>query len=78
MKIDEQTGFKAWVAKKGIKSKLKKYKKKGKVNSWLYDSLVFNKMRSALGGKVKHMTSGSAPINPNTLDFLRIAFSAKI
>jgi len=35
-------------------------------------------MRAALGGKVKYITSGSAPINAETLNFLRIAFSAQV
>jgi len=54
------------------------FKKTGKTSSWFYDTLVFKKMRDQLGGKVKYMTSGSAPINPETLNFLRIAFSAQV
>ena len=76
IKINELSGFKSWIANKGIKSKLRSYKKTGKTSSWFYDALVFKKMRDQLGGKVKYMTSGSAPINPDTLNFLRIAFSA--
>jgi len=35
-------------------------------------------MRNALGGNVKVMTCGSAPIKKEVLDFLQIAFSARI
>ena len=35
-------------------------------------------MRKALGGKVKVMTCGSAPIKKEVFDFLQIAFSARI
>ena len=40
--------------------------------------LVFKKMKSALGGKVRLMTTGSAPIHPDVLDFLKICFSCQI
>ena len=40
--------------------------------------LVFSKMRKALGGKVKFISSGSAPINADTLNFLRVCFSAVV
>ncbi|KAF8975294.1 Long chain acyl-CoA synthetase 7 peroxisomal [Entomortierella lignicola] len=44
----------------------------------LYDRLVFSAIRARLGGKVKHIVSGSAPISPDVMDFLRICFSADV
>ena len=44
----------------------------------IYDALVFNKTKALLGGRVKLMITGSAPIATDVLDFLKIAFCAPI
>jgi len=40
--------------------------------SALWDKLVFNKMKQALGGNVRHMLTGSAPIDNKVFDFMRV------
>ena len=40
-----------------------------------FDAAVFSKVRPLLGGKVKIMTTGSAPIAKEVMDFFKIAFS---
>jgi len=44
----------------------------------MYDSLVFNKFRAVLGGRVRQMITGSAPISKDVLNFLKIAFCCQI
>jgi long-chain acyl-CoA synthetase len=44
----------------------------------LYDKLVFNKTREILGGEMRAMITGSAPISSDVLDFLRICFINEI
>lgn len=39
-----------------------------------YDMLVFRKIRLAFGGRLRFLSSGSAPIAPEVLKFFRIAF----
>lgn len=39
-------------------------------NSW-WDKLVFSKVQQSLGGKVRLITTGSAPLSPKILMFLR-------
>ncbi|KAF9431893.1 Long chain acyl-CoA synthetase 7 peroxisomal [Entomortierella beljakovae] len=51
---------------------------RGTVEHALWDKLVFGAIRARLGGKVKHIVSGSAPISPDVIDFLRICFSADV
>lgn len=50
----------------------------GTVYHWLWDRLVFSNVRGRLGGRVKYMITGSAPIAADVIDFLRICFSADV
>ncbi|KAF9115941.1 Long chain acyl-CoA synthetase 7 peroxisomal [Mortierella sp. AM989] len=52
--------------------------RRGILEHALWDRLVFGAIRARLGGKVKHIVSGSAPISPDVMDFLRICFSADV
>ncbi|KAF9295728.1 Long chain acyl-CoA synthetase 7 peroxisomal [Linnemannia elongata] len=52
--------------------------RRGILEHALWDRLVFGSIRARLGGKVKHIVSGSAPISPDVIDFLRICFSADV
>lgn len=63
--------------KKGLEAKLDNLKS-GLYTHWFYDALVFNKTKQILGGKVRVMAVGGAPISPKILDFLKIAFCAPI
>eukprot|EP01104_Vermistella_antarctica_P009554 TRINITY_DN2470_c1_g2_i2.p1 TRINITY_DN2470_c1_g2~~TRINITY_DN2470_c1_g2_i2.p1 ORF type:complete len:618 (+),score=55.64 TRINITY_DN2470_c1_g2_i2:396-2249(+) len=45
----------------------------------LWDGLIFNKIAtSTLGGKVRLILTGSAPLSPDVLQFLRICFSCPV
>ncbi|KAI8889705.1 acetyl-CoA synthetase-like protein [Backusella circina FSU 941] len=48
------------------------------VHHWLWDRLVFGKIREKLGGRLRFILSGSAPVSPDVMDFMRICFSAKV
>ncbi|KAJ3124260.1 Long chain acyl-CoA synthetase 7 peroxisomal [Nowakowskiella sp. JEL0407] len=50
----------------------------GYITHMLWDNLIFGAVRARLGGRVKVIVSGSAPILPDIKDFLRICFSAEI
>ncbi|KAG0310196.1 hypothetical protein BGZ99_000597 [Dissophora globulifera] len=52
--------------------------RRGILEHAIWDRLVFGAIRARLGGKVKHIVSGSAPISPDVMDFLRICFSADV
>lgn len=59
-------------------SKLEILHERGEYTHWLWDLLIFSKMRSLLGGRVKAMLSGAAPISPTVIDFLRVCFSCEV
>ena len=44
----------------------------------MYDKIIFNKIRDLLGGKVRVVVSGSAPISSSVLDMLKICFCCAI
>ncbi|KAL1933656.1 hypothetical protein VTP01DRAFT_7746 [Rhizomucor pusillus] len=48
------------------------------VHHWLWDRVVFGQIRAKLGGRVRFILSGSAPVSPDVMDFMRICFSAKV
>lgn len=48
--------------------------KKGDYSHFLYDTLIFNKVKKVLGGRVRIAVTGSAPISNEVIDFLKIAF----
>ena len=41
-----------------------------------YSALVFNKIKGRLGGAVKCIISGAAPIAPEVLEFMEVCFGA--
>ncbi|XP_013381851.1 long-chain-fatty-acid--CoA ligase 5 isoform X2 [Lingula anatina] len=47
--------------------------KKGIVKRNIWDKIVFKKIQQSLGGRVKLITSGSAPLSPKVLTFMRCA-----
>jgi long-chain acyl-CoA synthetase len=50
----------------------------GHVTHWFWDRLVFGAVRARLGGRVRAIVTGSAPISTDVMDFLRIAFSCDV
>ncbi|RIA88588.1 hypothetical protein C1645_725835 [Glomus cerebriforme] len=51
---------------------------KGNVDHWMWDRVVFAPIRARLGGRVKVILSGAAPISAEVMNFLRIAFSIDV
>ncbi|XP_022723130.1 long chain acyl-CoA synthetase 6, peroxisomal-like [Durio zibethinus] len=50
----------------------------GKSPSPMWDRLVFNKIKAKLGGRVRFMGSGAAPLSPDVSDFLKICFDCPV
>lgn len=59
--------------------KQKNFEKTGLVRQdTLWDKIVFRKIRDSLGGRVRLVMSGSAPLNANVLEFLRCALGSVV
>ena len=61
-----------------INLKMKDFKETGIITNPFFDSFIFDKVRNILGGKMRFMLVGSAPMDPDLLSFLQCAFSCKI
>jgi long-chain acyl-CoA synthetase len=77
-KFKEATGCKGWLIRKALETKMENYKAGEGVTHKFYDALVFNKIKAILGGNVRLMITGSAPIAAEVLEFLKICFCAPI
>lgn len=71
-KLEAATGIKGCLASKGVASKLATENKNGAYTHWFYDKIIFSKTKAFLGGNVKFMLTGSAPISPEVMKYMKI------
>jgi long-chain acyl-CoA synthetase len=75
-------GIKAKVSKKGpffrqLLDFCYRYKSQYRNLGWdtpIMDAIIFRNMRNIVGGRIRLMLSGGAPLSPDTHDFVRCAF----
>lgn len=66
-------GLKSYLFRTALNTKLHNLSTSGDLNSLLWDSLLFNKIKVALGlDKVRRLVSGGAPLSASTMNFFRI------
>ncbi|KAJ1980505.1 medium-chain fatty acid-CoA ligase faa2 [Dimargaris verticillata] len=75
--VTAKGGFGAYLFKRAVRTKTDNLAT-GSTNHWLWDRLVFGKLKQSLGGNVKVIVSGSAPLSAEVMDFVRIAFNAQM
>lgn len=75
---DNASFIKRKLLDRAISVKKASYLSTGNLKSSIYDTLVFGKVRETLGGNVRLMVTGSAPISKDILDILRVCFSCHI
>jgi len=80
MAAGEAPGLKGALFRKALAVKLANLEaSNGKVYTHAFwDKLVFKKVQAVLGGQVLFVGSGSAPITPAVLNFLRVALAADV
>jgi len=72
------TGCKKWLVDRGVAAKTANQAADGRYQHGCWDKLVFSKAKSILGGRVRVMVTGSAPIEKSVMDFLKICFCCPI
>lgn len=72
----EQPGVKGALSRHVVSTKLEKLKATGSNTHILYDRIWANKIKAGIGlDRLRACVSGSAPISPTVLQFLRIVFA---
>ena len=77
-KVNSQSLIKRKIFQKAIQIKMKDYEETGMYKNILFDNLVFKEARKSLGGRVRFMLVGSAPVDGYLLNFLRCSLSLEI
>ncbi|KXN74685.1 acetyl-CoA synthetase-like protein [Conidiobolus coronatus NRRL 28638] len=65
-----------YIFNRALNDKMKNYKEGKGIHHTFWDTLIFNKVKAQLGGRVEKMFTGSAPIKGEILDFLTVVFGA--
>ncbi|CAL1704352.1 unnamed protein product [Somion occarium] len=71
-------GLKGFLFKRALETKLQRLKTTGSHTHAFWDRLVFSKIQAVLGGNLKFIGCGSAPISASTMEFLRVALACDI
>ena len=75
--VKEKGGIAAFLFNTAYKSKASQVKY-GETKHWLWDSIVFKNVKAKLGGNVRCMFTGSAPISKEVIEFLKVAFCCPV
>ncbi|KAJ6618362.1 hypothetical protein B0H10DRAFT_1947722 [Mycena sp. CBHHK59/15] len=78
MAAGDVPGLKGNLFRKAMQTKLDKFHATGDNTHFFWDKLVFRKICAVLGGNLLLVSSGSAPISHDVVDFLNIAFGCYI
>ncbi|XP_043958264.1 long-chain-fatty-acid--CoA ligase 5 [Gambusia affinis] len=70
--------FKKWLLNFAAESKYAEVKDGIVRKNSIWDKLIFHKVQESLGGRVRMMVTGAAPISPSVLSFLRAALGCQI
>ncbi|KAG8855059.1 hypothetical protein FRB96_007254 [Tulasnella sp. 330] len=71
-------GLKGALFRQAASTKLANFQATGSTTHMFWDALVFKKAQAVLGGRVMFIASASAPIRPEVMDFLKIAFACEV
>uniref|UniRef100_A0A8C2ZJP5 Arachidonate--CoA ligase n=1 Tax=Cyclopterus lumpus TaxID=8103 RepID=A0A8C2ZJP5_CYCLU len=70
--------FKKWLLNFAVQRKFAEVKQGIIRNDSVWDKLIFHKVQESLGGRVRVMVTGAAPISPAVLNFLRASLGCQI
>lgn len=77
-KLDSYPGEQGVMVQKALAEKLAAVKNGDGYLHPVYDEKIFNNIKAFLGGNVRIMLVGSAPISADVLDFLKVVFCCPV
>lgn len=77
-KFNDLQGFTKTAVNYALNTKLANLKSSGTYTHKIYDKFFFAKTKEALGGRVRVMISGSAPLLPEVQNFLKVCMCAPL
>lgn len=77
-KFGDVQGYSKTALNYGLNAKLSNVSTSGKYTHAVYDKIFFNKTKEALGGRVRLMISGSAPLLPEVHKFMKTVMCAPL
>uniref|UniRef100_A0A668ART3 Arachidonate--CoA ligase n=1 Tax=Myripristis murdjan TaxID=586833 RepID=A0A668ART3_9TELE len=77
-KSGAKTPFKKWLLNFAVERKHAEVREGIIRNNSIWDKLIFHKVQESLGGRVRVMVTGAAPISPSVLNFLRASLGCQI
>ncbi|XP_068439860.1 long-chain-fatty-acid--CoA ligase 5 [Clinocottus analis] len=75
---EAKSTFKKWLLNFAVDRKFAEVKDGVIRNNSVWDKLIFHKVQESLGGRVRIMVTGAAPISPAVLNFLRASLGCQI
>mmetsp|Transcript_8547 Transcript_8547/g.14411 ORF Transcript_8547/g.14411 Transcript_8547/m.14411 type:complete len:371 (-) Transcript_8547:647-1759(-) len=76
--VKEKSGIQKALFNRAVSGKLRHLKNGAHYTHSVWDPIIFNKIKDLIGGRVRIMVTGSAPISADVINFLKICFGAPI
>lgn len=77
-KLKAAAGCKGWLVSQALQTKMANVERDGTLTHGCYDRVIFSKLAQVLGGRVRIMVTGSAPLAKEVFNFFRVAFSSQL
>ena len=76
--VEQKGGISKALFNFAYQSKLENLHNYGELHHWFWDRLVFKTIQQRLGGRIRAILSGAAPLSPEVMDFLRVCFACEV
>lgn len=76
--VKQKSAFAQKLFDSALQSKLAHAKESGEFKNWLWDSIVFRKAKKLMGGRVRYMITGGAPLDPVVQANMRAIFASPL
>jgi len=77
-RIDQLEGAQKSMAETGLQTKLAAVESNGACTNFMYDQAIFNRFQAILGGKVRLIMTGAAPLHPTVQNMLKVTFCCPV